>query len=123
MNLPQSSDKMIYVQLADWLEDEILAGTFPEGTQIPSVADLSANFKINHMTALKGIAILTDDGMIYKKRGVGMFVSEGAVKKLRARRHRDFCCRYLKTAVSEAKKLGIELEELIEMMRGEYTNE
>ena len=123
MNLSQGSDKMIYIQLADWIEDEILAGTFPEETQIPSVADLSANFKINHMTALKGIAILTDNGIIYKKRGVGMFVSEGAVKKLRARRHKEFCGRYLKTAAAEAKKLGIELDELIEMMKEEYSNE
>ena len=123
MNLSQSSDKMIYIQLADWLEDEILAGTFPEETQIPSVADLSANFKINHMTALKGIAILTDNGIIYKKRGVGMFVSEGAVKKLRAGRRREFCGRYIKTAAAEAKKLGIELDELIEMMKEEYGNE
>lgn len=123
MNLSQSSDKMIYIQLADWLEDEILAGTFPEETQIPSVADLSANFKINHMTTLKGIAVLTDSGIIYKKRGVGMFVSEGAVKKLRARRQKEFCGRYLKTAASEAKKLGIELDELIEMIKEEYSNE
>lgn len=123
MNLSHDSDKMIYIQLADWIEDEILAGTFPEETQIPSVADLSANFKINHMTALKGIAVLTDNGIIYKKRGVGMFVSEGAVKKLRARRRREFCGRYLKTAADEAKKLGIEFDELVEMMKGEYDNE
>lgn len=123
MNLSQNSDKMIYIQLADWLEDEILAGTFPEETQIPSVADLSANFRINHITALKGIAILTDNGIIYKKRGVGMFVSAGAVKKLSVRRHKEFCGRYLKTAASEAKKLGIELDELIEMMKEEYGNE
>ena len=123
MNLSQNGDKMIYIQLAEWIEDEILAGTFAEEAQIPSVADLSANFKINHMTALKGIAILTDSGIIYKKRGVGMFVASGAVKKLRARRHSEFCGKYLKTAAAEAKKLGIEFDELIEMMKGEYYDE
>lgn len=123
MNLSQSSDKMIYIQLADWIEDEILAGTFAEETQIPSVADLSANFKINHMTALKGIAILTDSGIIYKKRGVGMFVAEGAGKLLRDRRRSEFCGKYLKEASAEAKKLGIGFDELMEMMKGEYYNE
>lgn len=114
---------MIYVRLADWIEDEILAGTFAEETQIPSVADLSANFKINHITALKGISILTENGIIYKKRGVGMFVAEGAVKKLRKRRQKEYAGKYLKTAANEAKKLGIEFDELIEMMREEYYNE
>lgn len=123
MNLSQSGDKMIYIQLADWIEDEILAGTFAEEAQIPSVADLSANFKINHMTALKGIAVLTDSGIIYKKRGVGMFVASGAVKKLRDRRRREFCGKYLKEVSAEAKKLGIGFDELTEMMKGEYYNE
>lgn len=123
MNLSQNGDKMIYIQLADWIEDEILAGTFAEETQIPSVADLSANFKINHMTALKGIAVLTDSGIIYKKRGVGMFVASDAVKMLRERRRSEFCVKYLKESSAEAKKLGIGFDELMEMMKGEYYNE
>lgn len=123
MNLSQSGDKMIYLQLADWIEDEILAGTFAEESQIPSVADLSANFKINHMTALKGIAVLADSGVIYKKRGVGMFVAAGALQKLRDRRRGEFREKYLKEAAAEAKKLGIGLDELTEMLKGEYENE
>lgn len=123
MNLSQSGDKMIYLQLAGWIEDGILAGTFAEEAQIPSVADLSANFKINHMTALKGIAVLTEAGVIYKKRGVGMFVAAGAVKKLRDRRRSGFRGKYLKEAAAEAKRLGIGFEELVEMLKGEYENE
>lgn len=123
MNLSQSGDKMIYLQLADWIEDEILAGTFTEEAQIPSVADLSANFKINHMTALKGIAVLADSGIIYKKRGVGMFVAADSIQKLRNRRRSEFRGKYLKKTAAEAKKLGIELDELMEMMKGEYENE
>lgn len=123
MELSQGGDKMIYVRLADWIEDEILAGTFAEGAQIPSVADLSANFRINHITALKGIAILTENGIIYKKRGVGMFVAEGAVKKLRKRRQKEYSGKYLRTAAAEAKKLGLEFDELVAMIREEYYNE
>ena len=123
MELSQGGEKMIYVRLADWIEDEILAGTFAEGAQIPSVADLSANFRINHITALKGIAILTENGIIYKKRGVGMFVAEGAVKKLRKRRQKEYSDKYLRTAAAEAKKLGLEFDELVAMMREEYYDE
>lgn len=123
MEFSQNNDKMIYVQLAEWLEDEILAGTFPEGSRIPSAADISANFKINHITALKGVGLLTDGGIIYKSRGVGMFVAEGAVKKLQERRRGEFCERFLKTAVSEAKKLGIGIDEICGMIREVYGNE
>ena len=123
MELPQSNDKLIYVQLADWIEDEILSGTFPEGSQIPSVAEFSANFKINHLTVLKSIGILTDAGIIYKKRGIGMFVADGAENKIRTERRNAFYKKYIVTAAAEAKKLGLELSELLEMTERGYFDE
>ena len=81
MNLDFNSEKPIFVQVADGLEDAILTGAFEEGSQIPSITEISVTLKINPATALKGINILTENGIVYKKRGVGMFVAEGAKKK------------------------------------------
>ena len=89
----------IFLQLAEMLEDGIISGAFPEGGQIPSITEYSAALKINPATALKGINLLVDEGLVYKKRGVGMFVSEGA---------------------REAKALGITLGELKKMMERGY---
>lgn len=123
MVLPQNSDKLIYVSLADWVEDSILSGIYPEGAQIPSVAELSANFRINHVTALRGISILTDLGIIYKKRGIGMFVAEGAAEKIRQRRRDDFFDKFIRSAAAEAKKLGLSEEEMIELVKRGYRND
>ncbi len=123
MELPQENEKPVYVQLINWLEDEILAGTFREGSRVPSVSDISVSFKINHLTALKAMSILTDAGIIYKKRGVGMFVAQGASEKIRAERRNAFYYKYIVTASAEAKKLGIELPELIKMTERGYNDE
>ena len=72
----------IFLQLAEMLEDRIISGAFPEEGQIPSITEYSAALKINPATALKGINLLVEEGLIYKKRGVGMFVSTGAREKL-----------------------------------------
>ena len=119
----QGSDRLAYIQLKEWLEDEILAGSFSQNTQIPSVAELSVSFKLNHITILKSINLLADKEIIYKKRGVGMFVCEGAAEKIRAERQDDFYDKYVASMVSAAKKLGISLEELQRMIERGYNNE
>lgn len=121
--MAQNNDQLAYIQLKEWLEDEILAGSFPENTQIPSVAELSVSFKLNHITVLKSINLLADKEIIYKKRGVGMFVCEGAAEKIRAERQDDFYDKYVASMVSAAKKLGISLEELQRMTERGYNNE
>ena len=123
MVLPQNSDKLIYISLADWIEDSILSGIYPEGTQIPSVAELSTTFRINHVTTLRGISILTDLGIIYKKRGIGMFVAEGAAEKIRQRRRDDFFDKYIRSAAAEAMKLGLTEEEMIELVKRGWAND
>ncbi len=123
MKLEQNSDKNIYIQLADWIEDNILSGVFPEENRIPSVSELSAGFKINHVTTLKGINILTEEGIIYKKHGVGMFVAKGAREIIKSKRKKAYYDKYITTAVREAGKLGITDEELYEMVRKGLENE
>ena len=81
-------DKPIFLQLAEQLEDGILSGAFPEEGQIPSITEYASTYKINPATALKGVNLLVDAGLLYKKRGVGMFVTQGAQEALRQRRSR-----------------------------------
>lgn len=116
MHFNPDGEKPIYVQMAEWIEENILSGAFPEETQIPSTTDISAQYKINPATALKGMNILVDKGIIYKKRGLGMFVSEGAAEKLRSERKQDFFEKFVKTLLSEAEKLNITKNEVIDMI-------
>ena len=116
MNLDFNSEKPIFVQIADGLEDAILTGAFEEGSQIPSITEISVTYKINPATALKGINILTDSGIVYKKRGVGMFVAEGAKEKLMKKRRNLFYENYVKELLAEAKRLGVTKKEIILML-------
>ena len=112
----------IFLQLAEMLEDGIISGAFPEGGQIPSITEYSAALKINPATALKGINLLVDAGLVYKKRGVGMFVAEGAREALLAKRREGFYESQAKPAAREAKALGITLDELKKMMERGYND-
>ena len=109
-------EKPIYIQMAEWVEENILTGVFPEESQIPSTTEISAMYKINPATALKGVNILVEKGIIYKKRGLGMFVSSGAELKIRSERKQEFFEKYVKALVSEAQKLKITKNEIINMI-------
>ncbi len=112
MELDFNSEKPIFQQIAEGLEDAILSGAFPEESQIPSITELSVLYKINPATALKGINLLVEEGVVYKKRGVGMFVAQGAQQQLRAKRKEGFYDHFIATMVQEARRLGIGREEL-----------
>jgi len=113
-------ERPIFIQIAEGIEDGILTGGFVENGQIPSITELSVNYKINPATALKGISLLVDEGIIFKKRGVGMFVAPGSVSKLRAKRKKLFFEHYIKKLVAEAKKLGITNAEILSMVERGY---
>ncbi len=114
-----NSDKPIFIQISEGIEDAIIAGAFAEETQVPSTTEISAQYKINPATALKGINILVENGILYKKRGVGMFVAQGATEKILSARQKEFFDAYIKTLLSEAKKLNITKEEIIKMIERE----
>lgn len=116
MNFDFNSDKPIYLQLAEGVEDAILSGAYEEETQIPSTTEISVSYKINPATALKGINRLVDDGIVYKKRGLGMFVSTGAKEKILDKRKVTFFETYVTSLVSEARKLSISKEDIIKML-------
>ncbi|PMR58581.1 GntR family transcriptional regulator [Verrucosispora sp. ts21] len=106
----------IFLQVAELLESSILDGTLAEESQVPSTNELAAFHRINPATAAKGVNKLVDDGTLYKKRGIGMFVSSGARAKLRARRRDEFARQYVQPLVAEARKLGIDPAELKHMI-------
>ena len=116
MKLDLDQEKHIFIQIAEGIEDGILTGAFPEESQIPSITEFSVNYKINPATALKGINLLVDEAIIFKKRGVGMFVAQGAVSKLRKKRQNQFYDNYISRLVDEAKRLGITSDEIIAMI-------
>lgn len=109
-------ERPLFIQIAQAIEDGILSGAFAEETQIPSTTELSVNYRINPATALKGINLLVDKQVVYKKRGVGMFVKEGAVDKIRSARKEEFNTNVVAKLVKEAKKIGLTAGEVIEMI-------
>jgi DNA-binding transcriptional regulator YhcF (GntR family) len=121
VNIDFESDKPIFVQIAEWLEDAILSNAFEEESQIPSITEISVICKINPATALKGINMLVDKEVVYKKRGLGMFVKEGAVKKLMKERKNRFYESYIEALLEEARKLNLNKEDILEMIERGYS--
>ena len=111
----------IYLQIAKMLEDSILRGIYQEGEQVPSTNELARQYSINPATAAKGINLLVDEGVLYKKRGIGMFVSEGAVALVQQKRRAAFYQQYVTALAKEAKSLGLGEEELTGMIRRAYS--
>lgn len=123
MELELHGEGMIFQQIAQWLEDGILSGAFPEESKIPSTTEFSVVYKINPATALKGINLLVEEGIVYKKRGLGMFVKTGAVAVLKAKRKESFYEKFVTAMVAEAKKLGMTQQELQELVKKGFTKE
>ena len=123
MFINPNMEKPIFLQIAEQLEDSIFTGIFPEETKSPSTNELSALLNINPHTVLKGMNVLVDEGMIYKRRGLGMFVQEGAVKKIRQKRQGQFYNQFIETMIEEARKLDMTKEDLISLIERGYENE
>ena len=106
----------IFQQIAEQLESQIIDGSMREETQVPSINDLAAFHRINPATALKGVNLLVDAGILYKRRGIGMFVAEGARQRLVAARTEGFQDTYVRPLVAQARALGITPEQLSQMI-------
>ena len=121
-----SDQALIYLQIAQMIEDDILRGVYREEEQVPSTNELARGYNINPATAAKGINLLVDAGILYKKRGIGMFVMKGAAEKVRAKRKAAFFDQYVKPLVKEGKNLGLtgaELTAMVAMANGEGEND
>ena len=117
MNELLSQNKSIYLQVSEMIETDILRGILLEEERVPSPNELAKIYTINPATAAKGINLLVDEGILYKKRGIGMFVAEGAKEHIIEKRRDAFYENYVKGLLEEAKSLGISSEQLVEMIR------
>lgn len=108
--------KPIYEQIRDWLADQIIDETLVEDDKVPSTNEIVTYFKVNHITVSKGVSELVEEGVLYKKRGVGMFVKEGARSKLLETRRDGFVEEYLKPMLEEARKLDLTEEDIQKMI-------
>ena len=116
MKLELNDHEPIFIQISKAIEDEILCDSIKEGMQVPSTTELWKFYKINPATVLKGVNILVDKEILFKKRGIGMFVSKGAKEIIKNGRKENFKEVYLKDLIGEAKKIGITKEELLDMI-------
>jgi GntR family transcriptional regulator len=117
LSQPFDNNKPIFLQIKEQIEDQIVKGQLIEQDQIPSTTQLVNFYKINHLTIAKGINLLVDSGVIYKKRGIGMFVAEGAKEKLLEQRREMFVDQYMLPMLQEAEKLGITDVELFKILK------
>jgi GntR family transcriptional regulator len=107
----------LFAQVAERLAGEIADGGLAEGERVPSTNELAAFYRINPATAAKGINVLADEGLLDKRRGIGMFVAAGARQRLLARRRAEFAERYVEPLLTEATRLGIDSDELIGLIK------
>ena len=120
MKLNELSLKPIYIQVAEWTEDEILKGSIKEGDKICSQVELSKAFNINPITAGKGVSLLESRGIVFKKRGLGMFVTENAKSIIYSYRRNEELTMILDDLIMEADKLNVTQAQLIEMVQDRY---
>jgi len=107
----------LFGQVAERLAAEIADGGLAEGERVPSTNELAAYYRINPATAAKGINLLADDGLLEKRRGIGMFVAAGARRRLLAQRRKQFAERYVRPLLTEATRLGIDRGELFALIK------
>ena len=115
--------KPIYLQIAEWLEKEILSGNIAADEKIYSQYQLAEMFNINPATAAKGLNILADENVLYKKRGLGMFVSPGAGKIIMKKRREQNLESLVRELVGEARLLNLTECELGDLIRAEQNRD
>lgn len=126
MNHSFTDNQPLFIQIKQRIEDQIVNGQLKEHEQIPSTTKMVQFYNINHITISKGVNLLVDEGILYKKRGVGMFVNEGAKQKLLKTRQDAFTSNYLLPMLKEANKLGLtdhDLAHMFKKIREEYRDE
>lgn len=117
MNEILTQEKSIYLQISEMIETDILRDILLEEERVPSTNELAKIYAINPATAAKGINILVDSGVLYKKRGIGMFVATGAKEQILHRRREDFYNHFIKKLLQEAASIGLNREQVIQMIR------
>lgn len=116
MNEILTQEKSIYIQIKEMIENDILRDILLEEERVPSTNELAKLYAINPATAAKGVNLLVDEGILYKKRGIGMFVAPGARERIMEKRREKFYDDYVRNLLAEAVSLGITKRQLIAMI-------
>ena len=116
MTIEWNDKQPIYRQLRDLVAERIIDGTFPEGEAIPSVRQVASDYQINHLTVSKAYQELVDAGLLEKRRGLGMFVTEGACRSLTHGEKQQFIDEEVPAFLDRARVLGFELQEVVELL-------
>ena len=109
----------IFQQIAQIIRNNIIEGILMEGERVPSENELSSFYNINRATVRKGLQTLADEEIIYKKRGIGMFVVEGAKEKLLNERKKQYKKEYILPLLEEGNRLGMSVDKVIELIKEE----
>ena len=117
MNEILTQEKSIYIQISEMIERDILRDIILEEEKVPSTNEIAKLYAINPATAAKGVNILVDRGILYKKRGIGMFVAQGAKEMIKEKRKEEFYDNYIKKLLQEASNIGITKAELVKMIQ------
>ena len=107
----------IYLQIKLLIEEQILMGLWPEGTALPSVRTVASDLKINHLTVMKAYQLLVDDSLVEKRRGLGMFVLEGAKAKLKAHKTTQFLIEGIPEIIQNLQQLDMSVEDFIQELK------
>ena len=108
----------VFIQIMEIIESDIITGAYKTDDLIISTTQIAKVYSVNPTTAVKAISKLTDAGVLYKKRGIGMCVAEGAREKITKRRKEVFLEQTVPEVLAEAKRLGLTLEELLDCFAG-----
>ena len=112
----------LYLQVAEQIEEAILTNGFKSGEQVPSTTEISREFHINPATVLKGMNILVNDEIIEKRRGLGMFVLEGARERITDKRRTQFYEDNIQPLINAARQIGLSEAVLAEMIKRGYAD-
>lgn len=113
----------IFQQLAERIALDIVRGVYTEGEQVPSTNDLAAHLRINPATAGKALGLLVDREVLVKRRGIGMFVADGAKERLVGDRRQSFVRDFVRPLLAEADALGLAPDELAQLIQTESTRQ
>ncbi|WP_188456827.1 GntR family transcriptional regulator [Virgibacillus oceani] len=116
-------NRPIFLQIKEQLEDSVINETIKPGERVPSTNEFASYYKINPATAAKGINELVNESILFKKRGVGMFVTENAKDILIEKRKQTFYENFIQPLKNEARKLHVSNEELVDMIKEGNINE
>ena len=108
-----NNDKAIYIQMADRLCDDILAGTYSDDDRVPSVREYAVSLEVNTNTSVKAYDQLARDGIIYNRRGLGYFVTPGARDSIMQARRKAFLDTTLPSLFRDMRLLGIGIDDIV----------